>query len=69
MTKDKKVLCFIGGGNMASAIISGISKEEWRITVVEVMEEQRKKLESLFNVETYSDTSQIINVSISHKSY
>jgi len=43
---------FIGGGNMAAAIIGGLDTSRWRIIVCEVVAERRKELESKFRVET-----------------
>jgi len=49
---------FIGGGNMASAIISGLQKNSFNmqnITVFEPTEEKRQQLATFFKVNTFAD--------------
>jgi pyrroline-5-carboxylate reductase len=48
---------FIGGGNMAYAIIGGMDRKRWRIIVDEPWEEQRQRLEKDLGVETVASIS------------
>lgn len=50
---DQKSIFFIGGGNMAAAIIGGMNQKEWKITVAEVYEEARK-VYNFFRVDSLS---------------
>ncbi|MGH8719019.1 MAG: pyrroline-5-carboxylate reductase [Burkholderiales bacterium] len=55
-------LNFIGGGNMASALIGGLLSRGYareQIQVVEVLPDARERLEKNFNVKTFSDVNQI----------
>lgn len=52
MSISHKSVFFIGGGNMASAIIAGLDRDYWRVIVAEVSDEQREKVKQLYNVET-----------------
>jgi pyrroline-5-carboxylate reductase len=54
-------ITFIGGGNMAQAIIGGLLQKGFvaqDIGVVEVMPEQRAKLTKQFGVRTYADVAE-----------
>jgi len=42
---------FLGGGNMATAIIAGIDRKAWHVIVCEIYEPQRKKLEATFSLD------------------
>jgi len=59
-------ICFIGGGNMASAIIGGLYKRvpkgagQSSIRVAEPLEAARVQLEARFPVETFADGRQAI---------
>jgi pyrroline-5-carboxylate reductase len=53
-------LTFIGGGNMASAIIGGLLQRHWRpdqLRVVEIMAAARDKLEQTYRVRTFAGVS------------
>lgn len=48
-------ICFIGGGNMANAMIGGLVGKDWsreQISVVEISAENRAKLQQTFGVKT-----------------
>ena len=51
-------LCFIGGGNMATALIAGLQSQQFamaNITVIELDTEKRQALESQFGVNTSAE--------------
>ena len=53
-------VCFIGGGNMASALIGGLLRNGWSaesIAVVEVDAQARSRIERDFGVRTHPDSS------------
>ncbi len=53
-------LTFIGGGNMASAIIGGLLQRGWNrdnLRVVEIAPAAREKLQQAFGIQTYSGVS------------
>jgi pyrroline-5-carboxylate reductase len=50
-------ITFIGGGNMASAIIGGLLQRHWnpqQLRVVEIVAAAREKLEQTYRVQTYA---------------
>jgi pyrroline-5-carboxylate reductase len=57
-------ICFIGGGNMASALIGGLLKNGWRphdIRVVEIDRGARERLARDFGVRTYADVAPAVS--------
>ena len=53
-------ITFIGGGNMASAIIGGLLQRNWdakQLRVVEIVASAREKLEQTYGVQTFADAS------------
>ena len=68
MTPHHDNIAFIGGGNMASAIIGGLLKRgapAASLQVVEPFEEQRDKLQAQFGVQTYpTPTTELANASL-----
>jgi len=51
-------ICFIGGGNMATALIGGLTGKGYsaqQIAVVEISADNRSRLENDFSVQTFSD--------------
>lgn len=53
-------ITFIGGGNMASAIIGGLLQCNWdrhQLRVVEIMAATREKLEQIYRVQTFASVS------------
>jgi pyrroline-5-carboxylate reductase len=57
----KEKIAFIGGGNMAEALIKGIAaRYQDRITVSEPSEERRKHLEGLFGVKTTASNAEAV---------
>lgn len=54
--KNYNSIFFIGGGNMANAIIGGMDRTKWsRICVAEVSGGARRSLEEKFQIETVSN--------------
>lgn len=57
----REMLAFIGGGNMAEALIKGVAaRYEGRITVSEPSAERRKHLEGLFRVKTTPSNTEAV---------
>ena len=55
------VICFIGGGNMASALISGLvaaSPGKHEIRVSDPSDEARTRLEAAYGVRGFTDSAQ-----------
>lgn len=53
-------ITFIGGGNMASAIIGGLLARGWdrgQLRAVEILPEARARLEQSFQIKTYAEAS------------
>jgi pyrroline-5-carboxylate reductase len=53
-------ICFIGGGNMASAMIGGLLRKGWtarKISVVEIDSGARERLASTYGIEGHADAS------------
>ena len=53
-------ITFVGGGNMAGALIAGLLQKGYpsdNISVVEISPENRLKLEQAYGVKTYADLS------------
>ena len=53
-------ITFIGGGNMANAIIGGLLQRQWhreQLRVVEIMAAAREKLEQAYRIQTFAAVS------------
>lgn len=58
MSSDSRsTVFFVGGGNMAYAIIGGMDQKKWRVIVDEPFEAQRSRLEKELGVETVASVS------------
>lgn len=53
----KNSVFFIGGGNMATAILGGLDRTLWDAVVCEVNAEQRGKISTQFNVRTVAEAN------------
>jgi pyrroline-5-carboxylate reductase len=60
---ERDSIFFIGGGNMASAIIAGMDRKSWRICVAEISSDLRTNLQERFQIETVENCDDpVINV-------
>eukprot|EP00029_Vermamoeba_vermiformis_P004595 TRINITY_DN15147_c0_g1_i1.p1 TRINITY_DN15147_c0_g1~~TRINITY_DN15147_c0_g1_i1.p1 ORF type:complete len:265 (-),score=76.01 TRINITY_DN15147_c0_g1_i1:84-878(-) len=58
-----KKLFFIGGGNMAWAILGGLDRAAWNVVVSEIIPERRLETENKFSVQTVEKCVPEINTS------